>query len=482
MSEVLGSSRVKYHGALGAYRGAKRTGRGRPVRSRAEREEPLQDALGGEIGGVAGREVPGPAGDEAPGVGAGGVPSRPAADSCCPPGRDLRKTGEPRPVFSVVPSVHGGLDLAEMRRLGLDPAAVLDFSSNQSPLGACPAARQAVAAARLDAYPEREASTLAGKLAQRHGVDAAQVVVGSGSTELIRLLAQIALEPGEWALSLGPSFGEYRVATLLARAHFHEQPLEPAATGFFYDHRTFCRCLEGRPRVCWLCSPHNPTGVALPAAVMAELVNSFPQTIFVLDEAYCDLLDEPQWTTDLLALGNLVVLRSLTKVWGLAGLRLGYALAAESLAGPLRAAKAPWSVNACALAAGEAALGAEEVAAGETVGAGAAADSEAGEWACGSWYQRAIEVLRRGREQLMTGLEQQGWKALPSAAGFFLVEVGNAAETRQRLLEQGCLVRDCSSFGLPAYVRISPRLPEENDRLLAAFATLAPSGGTRSCL
>ncbi len=411
----------------------------------------MQDEVRGEPHGVAGEQGPGLGGGEGP----------------------------PR-VLRVTPSVHGGLDLAEIRRLGLDPAAMLDFSSNQSPLGASPAVQQAVAGARLDAYPDREASTLAGKLAQRHGIEPTQVVVGSGSTELIRLLAQIVLEPGEWALSLGPSFGEYGVATSLARAHFHEQWLEPTPTGFFYDHQTFCERLKGRPRVCWLCSPHNPTGLALPPGVIAELVQSFPQTVFVLDEAYCDLLTEPQWTPDLLAAGNLVVLRSMTKVWGLAGLRLGYAVAHESLAGPLRAAKAPWSVNACALAAGEAALRAEEVAAGETVGAVVAGEAQPGGSACLRWYQRAVAGLRHGRAQLMTGLEKQGWKVLPSAAGFFLVEVGDGAETRQRLLEQGCLVRDCSSFGLPTYVRISPRLPEENDRLLAAFATLVPRGATRS--
>lgn len=310
-----------------------------------------------------------------------------------------------------------------------------------------------MATAVVDAYPDPRATALSEALAERHGVVPEQVVAGNGSTELIRLLAQLALGPGDTALSLAPSFGECAVATQLAGARFVEVWLEHAGlgAGFFCDEPALRAALaELRPRLCWLCSPNNPTGAALPAALIAALVTDYPQTLFVLDEAYCDLLDAPQWSLELLAAGNLVVLRSMTKYWGLAGLRLGYALAAPALVRPLRAAIAPWSVNACAQAAGVAAL------------------------ADGDHVRSSMAQLTGERDRLMAALRERGWVVEPTSAGFFLIHVGDARAARSALLARGCLVRDCTSFGLPGHVRVSPRRAEQNELLLAAFATLTP--------
>ena len=354
---------------------------------------------------------------------------------------------------AVAPSVHGAVDPAALRAEGVDPAALTDFSSNQSPLGAAPGVAAAVAGAVVDAYPDPHAAELTGRLAERHGVSPAQVVCGNGSTELIRLVAQLALAPGDVAVSLAPSFGECGVATRLASARFEEVRLVHAGEGasFFCDEPALRAALTDlRPRLCWLCSPNNPTGAALPAALIAGLVADFPATLFVLDEAYCDLLPETQWQADLLAAGNLLVLHSMTKYWGLAGLRLGHAVAEPGLAAALRAAAPPWSVNACAQAAGVAAL----------------SDLE--------HHRRSVELLTGERDRLVAGLRVRGWTTEPSMAGFFLIHVGDAPAARHALLAQGCLVRDCTSFGLPAHVRVSPRHPEQNDRLLAAFAALTP--------
>jgi histidinol-phosphate aminotransferase len=354
----------------------------------------------------------------------------------------------PHPLV-VAPAVHGGIDEAELQAFGLERTGVIDFSANQSPLAVSPRTRAAVASAVLEAYPDRDARDFASAVALRHGVDPAQVVVGNGSTELIRLLAQIILREGDVALSLAPSFGEYEAASVIARASFIEHRLLLEKDTFVYREDMFVRALEQfLPKLCWLCSPNNPTGTTIPSQAIERLVIRFPGTVFVLDEAYCDLLQNPQWTAATLARRNLVVLRSMTKAWGLAGLRLGYALAHDSMAAALRAAKPPWSVNACAQAAGEVVL----------------EDSAA--------YYETVRLLRSGRDDLGSGLRAKGWTVLPSEAGFFLVRVGDAALVRRRLLEQGCLVRDCSSFGLSQYIRISPRLPAQNQILLAAFARL----------
>jgi threonine-phosphate decarboxylase len=386
-----------------------------------------------------------------------------------------------RPLLrTVASSVHGAVDPSALRAEGVDPAAIVDFSSNQSPLGAAPGVAAAVAGAVPDAYPDPRASTLAERIAERHGVTPHQVVPGNGSTELIRLVAQLALGPGDTALALAPVFGECLVATELAGARLAEARMVHAGhgAGFVCDEPALRAALAGlRPRLCWLCSPGNPTGAALPPALPAALAAEHPGTLFVLDEAYCDLLPEPQWTPDLLAGdaggpapggradgeaahgANLVVLRSMTKYWGLAGLRLGYAIAAPAQAAALRAAAPPWSVNACAQAAGVAALD----------------DLE--------HHRRSIRLLTRERDRLTAGLRAQGWVTEPTTAGFFLVHVGDASAARRRLLGLGCLVRDCASFGLPEHIRVSPRHPGENDRLLEAFAHLTrphPRGGERS--
>ena len=310
-----------------------------------------------------------------------------------------------------------------------------------------------MAGAVVDAYPDPHAAELTARLAERHGVSPGQIVCGNGSTELIRLIGQLALRAGDTALALAPAFGECEVATALTGALFEETRLVQAkeGAGFFCDEPALHAALgDVRPRLCWLCSPNNPTGAALPAALIAALVADFPATLFVLDEAYSDLLPEPQWRVELLAAGNLVVLRSMTKYWGLAGLRLGYALTAPAGAAALRAAAPPWSVNACAQAAGVAAL----------------ADLD--------HHQRSGELLVRERDRLVTGLRAGGWVVEPTTAGFFLIRVGCAPDARRTLLAQGCLVRDCTSFGLPEHIRVSPRRPDENDRLLAAFAALTP--------
>ncbi|MHB0934758.1 MAG: pyridoxal phosphate-dependent aminotransferase [Armatimonadota bacterium] len=254
-------------------------------------------------------------------------------------------------------------------------------------------------------------------------------------------------------LVLWPTFGEYEVASRLARATYQSARFLPGEAWEDMASFPYLLAIDVRPKVFWWCSPNNPTGMAPQPDAIDRLVRRHPQTLFVLDEAYCDLLSAPQWTPDLLESGNLIVLRSMTKAWGLAGLRLGYALECEALMAVLRAAKPPWNVNACAQAAGMAAL------------------SDTNHYAC------SLALLQEQKVMLITALQAHGWAVAPSAAALFLVYVGDAPAVRHALLTGGCLVRDCTSFGLPEYIRISPRLPEQNQQLLEAFASLTPPGG-----
>jgi threonine-phosphate decarboxylase len=354
---------------------------------------------------------------------------------------------------SVRASVHGAVDPAALRAEGVDPGTVVDFSSNQSPLGAAPGVAAAVGEAVIDAYPDPRATALCAALAERHGLARDQVVCGNGSTELIRLIAQLSLAPGDCAVALAPVFGECEVATALTGAEVVRVPLAHVGHGLGFaclDELLRDALVEAGARLCWLCSPNNPTGSSLPAGVVRALVAEHPDVLFVLDEAYCDLLPAAQWSASLLEAGNLVVLHSMTKYWGLAGARLGYALTCRAEAAALRAAAPPWTVNAFAQAAGVAAL----------------ADLE--------HHERSIALLAGERDRLVAGLRALGWVTEPTTAGFFLIHAGDAAALRAALLARGLLVRDCASFGLPAHVRVSPRAPHQNDLLLEAFAELAP--------
>jgi L-threonine-O-3-phosphate decarboxylase len=351
------------------------------------------------------------------------------------------------PLLTVLaPAVHGGIDADALRRLGIEPAQIIDFSANQSPLGASPQVPAAIAGAVLDAYPDRDARPLTEAVAAYHGLPAAQVVVGNGSTELIRLIAQLALRPHDCALTLTPTFGEYAVAVQLAGACVLPIPVTLGVPVNPVD--LHAALTTHAPRLCFLCSPNNPTGHALPPQAIATLVTAFPATLFVLDEAYCDLLPAPQWTSALLEHGNLFILRSMTKAWGLAGVRLGYVAGSASLCESLRRAKPPWNVNACAQAAGLAAL--DDL----------------------PHYEATRALLRAEKRTLVASLSAQGWSVLPSAAAFFLIQVDAAATLQRALLAHRCLVRDCTSFGLPAHIRISPRHPEHNRQLVTAMATL----------
>jgi histidinol-phosphate aminotransferase len=185
---------------------------------------------------------------------------------------------------------------------------------------------------------------------------------------------------------------------------------------------------------------------------LAGWAREHPATLFVVDEAYLSFAPRCHSALEL-GLDNILVLRSMTKDYALAGLRLGYASGPESVVSALARVRPPWNANALAQAAGVAALNGEE------------------------HLRRSLNRLFRARERLVAGLEAIGLAVLPSEVHFFLVEVGDAAGTRAGLLQQGVLVRDCTSFGLPSYLRVAARRPEENARLLAAWRSLLRTQG-----
>jgi threonine-phosphate decarboxylase len=368
---------------------------------------------------------------------------------------------EPRPELRSVTAVaHGSVPPGEVLAAGLDPVATIDFSVSTNPLGPPPGAVAAVAALAPPGagaatgvwrYPDATARPLREALARRIGVDPEAVVAGNGSAELIWSLALAAVRAApEMALILGPTFGEYARACRLLGARLvqadarREEGFRPHVAALA------AQIARQRPRVVWLCNPNNPTGSYLLPPDVGALLDACAAAgaLLVVDEAYLAFVDAPASLLDRLDGGHLFLLRSLTKDYGLAGLRLGYGVTSPALAAAVRLAQPPWSVGAPAQAAGLAAL--EDAA----------------------HLERARAEVRRGRRLLVGGLSRLGFRVTPPAANFVLFEVGNAAAFRSALLARGCVVRDGTSFGLPAYVRVGVRTQQENERLLAAIADL----------
>lgn len=341
----------------------------------------------------------------------------------------------------IPPAAHGALDFAELERAGLAPDSVLDFSVNSNPFGPSPAVRAALEKTPLDRYPDRECLALRRALAERLNVSPEQIVVGNGTAELIWLAAFAFLEAGQSALILGPTFGEYERAIRLMSANPQQWNALPE-TGFAVDVAEISRRLDSAYyRVVFLCNPNNPTGqVFSPAAILAW-AEAHPRTLFVVDEAYLAFVLKLESVIPSQR-PNLLILRSMTKDYALAGLRLGYAVGDERLIHALAAVRPAWNVNALAQAAGLAALNDE------------------------AYYQTTLAQLRQEKDFLVDGLTDLGYTPVPSQTHFFLLPVDNAAQFRQNLLRHGLLVRDCTSFGLPEYVRIAPRTYPENQRLL----------------
>jgi histidinol-phosphate aminotransferase len=309
--------------------------------------------------------------------------------------------------------------------------------------------RAAIAALRLDRYPDRESLVLRRALAERLQSSFAQILVGNGTAELIWLAAFANLKAGDDALILGPTFGEYqRVVRLMGAIPQYWNALP--ADGFALDVIEISRKLDSIFfRVVFLCNPNNPTGQVLPGKTITAWADAHPETLFIVDEAYLAFVAGME---SVIHAGrhNLLVLRSMTKDYALAGLRLGYAVGDERVIQSLGCVCPAWNVNAAAQAAGLAALNDEA-------------------------YQRfSLAQLQQEKHFLLDGLTALGFAPIPSQTQFFLVPVQNATVFRQRLLLHAILVRDCTSFGLPDHIRISTRKRVENLRLLETLKKVCP--------
>ena len=346
---------------------------------------------------------------------------------------------------------HGGIDYAELETLGIAPQEVLDFSANLNPLGPPPGVMEALSCVSYELseaishYPDSGACHLRYALAGKLGIKAENILVGNGSTELIRLTALAYFGRGDKVLIIEPTFGEYQVACQIAGASLIKQQLSAENAFLLNIDETIGLIKQHRPKGIFICNPNNPTGRYLSQADFKRILDASKDSLVVLDEAYISFVGSHWSSLDMIEGNNLLVLRSMTKNYALAGLRLGYGVAREEIIATLRRICPPWNVNALAQKAGIIAMNEE------------------------GYLKRCQIELREAKKYLIAELSSLGLPPLPSEANFFLVKVGDASKFRHELLKRKMLVRDCSSFGLPQYIRVAPRTLPECQSLVAAI-------------
>jgi histidinol-phosphate aminotransferase len=334
------------------------------------------------------------------------------------------------------------------RELGLDPAAIIKLASNENPHGPSPravaAAKHALEEGQL--YPDGGCFALRHRLAREWGLDAGQFVIGNGSNEVIELLGHAFLSPGDEVVMAEPSFVVYKLVTLL----FGARPVEVPLREWRHDLPRMAAAVTARTKLVFVCSPNNPTGTANTEAELLEFARALPEhVVAVFDEAYADYLQPPPDLRPLIVEARPVIcLRTFSKIYGLASLRIGYGRAGAEMCALLNRVRQPFNVNAIAQAAALAALDDREFA------------------------ERSARDNCSGLAQLERGCRELGLEVVPSVANFMLVRVGDGTAVFEALQRRGVIVRPVKSYGLDDWVRVTVGTREQNDRLLAELRVL----------
>jgi len=354
-----------------------------------------------------------------------------------------------------------GHDLVALRRRYVE-AQLVELGSNENPYGASPKAKQAIvdALAGIHIYPDPLGGDLKRALARHHGIQTANLLLGNGSHELLMQFAQVFAGPGEEVVASKFGFAVYALAAQAAGADLRLAPALPRehAMPRGHDLAAVLAAIGPRTKLVYLANPNNPTGTWFGADLFAEFIARVPaHVIVVVDEAYAEFVDAPDYSTALPLVArhpNLVVTRTFSKAHALAGLRVGYAVAHPQLVAVMERVRESFNVNALGLAAAEAALADED------------------------HLRASVAGNAAQRVALAEALRARGLKVSPSQTNFLLVEFGDAAgRIEARLLSRGVVLRPMGGYGLGECLRITVGTEAGNDRLLGALDGIGPHGG-----
>ena len=351
-----------------------------------------------------------------------------------------------------------GKPIADIARAyGFQEDQVVKLASNENPLGMSPKGREAMlkAAGDLGRYPDGNGFNLKQALAKRFGLSTQSITLGNGSNDILELVAHAFLAPGKESLMSEHSFAVYALASQAVGATLVSVPAQSQNLG--HDLDGFSRRITANTAVVWIANPNNPTGSFIPGARLEAFISSVPTSVLVvLDEAYTEYLGEDdsypafEWVK---RYPNLLVSRSFSKAYGLAGLRVGYGVASEEVTDLLNRVRQPFNVNSLALAAAEASIFDHE------------------------FLARSAELNRQGMLQIQTGLQALGVGWLPSWGNFLLIDLQAVhppepkpgAVVYEALLSKGVITRPVANYGLPGYLRVSIGTSKENEAFLKAM-------------
>lgn len=341
-----------------------------------------------------------------------------------------------------------GKPISELEReLGI--TGIVKLASNENPLGASPKAVAAMQEAikTIALYPDGNGFELKDALVKRYGVAHNNLVLGNGSNDLLELAARAFLAPGDKAVYSAHAFAVYPLATQAVGATGISVP----AIEYGHDLQAMAKAaVDNKAKLVFIANPNNPTGTYLTADALQKFMRKLPTNILVvLDEAYNEYLppaqryDSVSW---LQQFPNLIISRTFSKAYGLAGLRVGYAMAHEQITDMMNRVRQPFNVNSIAQAAAVAALH----------------DTD--------FVQQTYELNRKGMQQIIDGLTRLGLSYIPSYGNFISFRIGGATAMYRRLLELGVIVRPVANYEMPDYLRVSIGLENENEKFLSALA------------
>lgn len=346
-------------------------------------------------------------------------------------------------IFDLKPYVPGKPVEEVQRELGIDN--IIKLASNENPLGPSPMARQAVSRMvdQMHVYPDANCFYLKQKLAQAYDHDIHGILVGNGSDELLKLLAETFLNPTDQVVYGQPSFSEYDFTATIMGAKSVKVPL----LDFKHDLKAMLAAVTPQTKIVYICNPNNPTGTMVAEAELdAFMAQIADDVLVVFDEAYSEYSQNPAYGSGLKfvrAGRHAVVLRTFSKIYGLAALRIGYALTTPDIAAAVETVIEPFNVNMLAQIAAAAALDDKE------------------------HLQRSGEVNQEGKRYLYKEFEKMQLDYVPTEANFIFVDTGkDCREVFENLLRQGIIIRSGDIFGYPTFIRVTVGTGEENRRFV----------------
>lgn len=357
----------------------------------------------------------------------------------------------PEYVRAIAP-YQGGKPIAEVaREFGLDEAKIIKLASNENPLGMPESAKQAMLAAVADIgrYPDSNGFELKQAITAKYGVPQDWITLGNGSNDILELAAHAFVQPGQSVVYSQYSFAVYALATQAVGG----RAIVVSAKNYGHDLEAMANAVTADTRLIFIANPNNPTGTFLPATEIESFLKKVPRHIVVvLDEAYNEYLkpelqyDSIDWVK---TYPNLLVSRTLSKAYGLAGLRIGFGIAQPGITDLLNRIRQPFNVNSMAQAAAVAAL------------------NDA------AFLEKSAELNAAGYRQLIQAFDMMGLEYVPSYGNFVLVRIGSddgaGARVNLELLKLGVIVRPVGNYGLPQWLRVSIGLPEENAAFIDAL-------------